>query len=148
MRISVLGTLILGASLTCGKIAYAGPAQGAVSATIQYAKIIQGFADPIGVQIYNNAPVGSDPFNYSVYINTPIGPSNTLTGSRAADGGLGYDLQNFFYNSTNAPLGPNVLTSTVTNTDSPTSVLTQSGTVQVLQRGRLAFYSAGGGVVQ
>jgi hypothetical protein len=126
--------------------AYAGTEQLQVSSQIQYAKVIQGFQDPITAFIYNVAPAGSDTLDYSVYVTTPIGNSNTLTGAKAADAGASYAAQNFVYNTTNAPLGNNQLNVITTDTVSQAQI-TQSGSVQVLQRGVLGFYSAAGGVV-
>src|SRR4051812_26545093 len=105
MRASLLVALLLAAVLV--ESAYAGSEQGAVSSSVGFQRILRGYLDPIDVQIYNTAPAGSDAFNYSVFASSPAGNSAALTGSRAADGGVGFDSKQFFYDSTNATLGPN-----------------------------------------
>jgi hypothetical protein len=137
-----IGLILLAAS---GRV-FAGSEDMRVSSQIQYAKVIQGFSDPVTDYIYNFAPVGSDTLNYSAYLTTPAGNSGTATGMRAADGGAGYDVQNFYYDTTNAALGNNNLSVTTTDTAAQTQI-TQSGSVQVLQRGVLGLYWAAGGVV-
>ncbi len=118
-----------------------------VSSQIQYAKVIQGFGDPITAYIYNDADAASNEIlNYSVYVTTPIGNSNTITGSEAPNGGASPAVENFLYDTTDAPLGNNSVSVTSTDTDSQAQI-TQSGSVQVLERGVLGFYSAAGGVV-
>jgi hypothetical protein len=147
LRSAILTASAALVAVTSGKVlAGAGTEDMRLSSQIQYSKVIQGFQDPVAAYIYNVAPAGSDTLNYSVYVATPIGNSSTIPGAQAADGGASYAQQNFVYNTTNAPLGNNQLSVIATDTVSQEQI-TQSGSIQVLQRGVLGFYFAAGNVV-
>jgi len=125
---------------------FADPGQLSMSSFIQYSTVIQGYQDPVTAQIYNEAAPGSDAVNYSVFAAFPYGSSATYSGSRAADGGSGYLVLPFSFNS--GLVNPGSHTVSVTATDTGTSgSLTQSGSVLVLAHAVPAF-NIGGNVIQ
>jgi hypothetical protein len=125
---------------------HAGSGQFSMSSQIQYPTVIQGYQDPVTAQIYNEATPGSDPVNYSVFATFPYGNSSTYSGSKAADGGSGYVILPFSFNS--GLVSPGSQSVSVTDTDTGTGgSLTQSGSVLVLAHGVPAF-NIGGNVIQ
>jgi hypothetical protein len=71
-------------------------------------RIIRGAQIPINSGVFNDAPAGSDDLNYSLYYTLPNGTFTVpVTGTRAADGGAGYDPWTYTFNSAGAPYGPN-----------------------------------------
>jgi hypothetical protein len=125
---------------------HAGPGQLSMSSQIQYPTVIQGYQDPVTAQIYNEAAPGSDPVNYSVFATFPYGSSGTYFGSKAADGGSGYVILPFSFNSGLVSPGSQSISVTATDTGTRGS-LTQSGSVTVLAHAVPAF-NIGGNVVQ
>ncbi len=124
----------------------ADPGQLAISSQIQYSTVIQGALDPVYGYIYNTAPAGSDAVNYNIYASFPYGNSSAYAGSKAADGGAGYVMLPFTFNSGLVDPGTSSVGVTATDTGTGGS-LTQSGNVQVLAHGVPAFV-VGGNVVQ
>src|SRR5438045_2394680 len=67
-------------------------------------RIIRGAQIPINSGVFNDAPAGSDDLNYSLYYTLPNGMFTVpVTGTRAADGGAGYDPWTYTFNSAGAP---------------------------------------------
>jgi hypothetical protein len=124
----------------------AGSEDLSMASQIQYATVIQGYQDPVTAYIYNEAPYGSDPANYSVYAAFPYGMSGTYLGTRAADGGAGYDALPFTFDTSQTAPGSQHITVTATDRDTG-GTLTQGGDVEVLAHGVPAFV-IGGNVVQ
>lgn len=124
----------------------ADPGQLGLSSQIQYSTVIQGALDPVYGYVYNTAPAGSDAVNYNIYASFPYGNSSAYVGSQAADGGTGYVMLPFAFNS--GLVNPGTSSVGVTATDTGTGgTVTQSGNVQVLAHGVPAFVF-GGNVVQ
>jgi hypothetical protein len=118
--------------LISGAFTHAAAAQLAISSLVQYSRVIQGGQDPVYAVVYNQAPAGSGAAAYQAYATFPYGNSNSYVGSRAADGGAGYDTLPFNFDSSRVAPGTNIPIS-VTGTDTATGFsLTQSGSVTVL----------------
>lgn len=115
---------------------------GALSVGITQPVILKGYVGTLNAFIYNTAPSGSDPLNYSVYEVTPYGNSPAVTGTKIADGGSGYGVVPFSFNSSYLNYGNNLIGATLTDTANNYQV-TQSTSVSVLEHARPAFVIGG-----
>jgi hypothetical protein len=129
------------ASLLTAFAAHATPGELALSSQTT-SPVFQGYQDPVNAFVYDTAATGSDPVSYSIFASFPYGDSAIAYGSKDADGGSGYVLVPYSFDT--SQVDPGTYAVSVTATDTGTSgSLTQSANVIVLDHANPGFVIGG-----